>query len=43
MSEQAVGETVLKAIDPTHQLVAIVHKELVALMGPIDHSLAPQA
>ena len=39
VSEQAVGETVLKAIDPTHQLVAIVHKELVNLMGPIDHSL----
>ncbi|MEI8372835.1 MAG: signal recognition particle protein [Planctomycetota bacterium] len=39
VSEQAVGETVLKAIDPTHQLVSIVHQELVNLMGPVDHSL----
>jgi signal recognition particle subunit SRP54 len=39
VTEQAVGETVLKAIDPTHQLVGIVHKELVDLMGPVDHSL----
>ncbi len=39
VSEQAIGETVLKAIDPTHQLVSIVHQELVNLMGPVDHSL----
>jgi signal recognition particle subunit SRP54 len=39
VSEQAVGETVLKSLDPTHQLVSIVHKELVSLMGPVDHSL----
>ena len=39
VSEQAVGETVLKAIDPTHQLVSIVHQELINLMGPVDHSL----
>ena len=39
VSEQAVGETVLKALDPTHQLVSIVHQELVNLMGPVDHSL----
>ena len=39
VAEQAVGETVLKSLDPTHQLVSIVHKELVNLMGPVDHSL----
>jgi signal recognition particle subunit SRP54 len=39
VGDQAVGETVLKSIDPTHQLVSIVHQELVALMGPVDHSL----
>ena len=33
------GEAVLKSLDPTHQLVSIVHQELVALMGPVDHSL----
>jgi len=39
VSEQAVGETVLKSLDPSQQLVSIVHKELVNLMGPVDHSL----
>jgi signal recognition particle subunit SRP54 len=39
VAEQAVGETVLKSLDPTHQLVGIVHQELVNLMGPVDHSL----
>ena len=39
VTEQAVGETVLKSLDPTKQLVYIVHQELVNLMGPVDHSL----
>jgi signal recognition particle subunit SRP54 len=39
VAEEAVGETVLKSLDPTHQLVAIVHRELVSLIGPVDHSL----
>jgi signal recognition particle subunit SRP54 len=39
VSEQAVGERVLKSLDPTQQLVGIVHQELVGLMGPVDHSL----
>ena len=39
VGEQAVGETVLKSLDPTKQLVYIVHQELVNLMGPVDHSL----
>ena len=39
VSEQAVGETVLKSLDPTKQLVYIVYQELVDLMGPVDHSL----
>ena len=29
----------LKLLDPTQQLVGIVHKELIDLMGPVDHSL----
>ncbi len=36
---QAVGETVLKSLNPSQQLVAIVHQELINLMGPVDHSL----
>jgi signal recognition particle subunit SRP54 len=39
VSEQAVGETVLKSLNPTNQLVGIVHHELINLMGPVDHSL----
>ena len=39
VAQQAVGETVLKSLDPTKQLVYIVHQELVNLMGPVDHSL----
>ena len=35
----AVGARVLEALDPTQQLVGIVHRELVNLMGPVDHSL----
>ena len=39
VGEQAVGQRVVKAIDPTKQLVYIVYQELVNLMGPVDHSL----
>ena len=39
ISEKALGEHVLKLLDPTEQLVKIVHEELIALMGPVDHSL----
>lgn len=39
ITEQAVGATVLKSLNPTQQLVGIVHKALVELMGPVDHSL----
>ncbi len=39
ISEEALGEKVLKLLDPTEQLVKIVHQELIDLMGPVDHSL----
>jgi signal recognition particle subunit SRP54 len=39
VSQQALGERVLKTLDPTQQLVGIVYQELVNLMGPVDHSL----
>jgi len=39
VSEQAVGEKVLKSLRPEQQLVYIVYHELVRLMGPVDHSL----
>ena len=39
VSEEAVGEHVLKSLNPSQQLVSIVHRELINLMGPVDHSL----
>ncbi len=39
VGEQAVGEQVLKSLDPGQQLIGIVYHELVRLMGPVDHSL----
>ena len=39
VTEQAVGEQVLKSLKPSEQIVGIVYNELVNLMGPVDHSL----
>ncbi len=39
VSDQAVGEQVLKSLRPSEQIVGIVYNELVNLMGPVDHSL----
>ncbi len=39
VADQAVGEKVLKSLDPGQQLIGIVYQELQRLMGPVDHSL----
>ncbi len=39
VSADAVGAKVLESLDPAQQLVGIVHRELIGLMGPVDHSL----
>jgi signal recognition particle subunit SRP54 len=39
VTEQALGEKVLNALNPSQQIVHIVYQELVQLMGPVDHSL----
>ncbi len=39
VTEKAVGETVLKSLNPGQQVVGIVYEELKDLMGPVDHSL----
>ncbi len=39
VQEEALGERVLKLLDPTEQLMKIVYNELVEIMGPVDHSL----
>ncbi len=37
--EQALGEKVLLALNPSQQLVGIVHNELIQLLGPVDVSM----
>jgi signal recognition particle subunit SRP54 len=39
VTEQSLGERVLKSLNPSQQVVGIVYQELVNLMGPVDHSL----
>src|SRR5262249_49471761 len=37
VTERAVGQAVLRTIDPSEQIVKIVYDQLVQLMGPVDH------
>ena len=39
VTEESLGEKVLKSLKPGEQIVGIVHRELINLMGPVDHSL----
>ncbi len=39
VGEEALGEKVLGSLDPSQQVVGIVHQQLIDLMGPVDHSL----
>jgi signal recognition particle subunit SRP54 len=39
VTEQSVGEHVLKSLNPSEQIMYIVHQELIDLMGPVDNSL----
>lgn len=43
VSEQALGQKVLAALDPSQQLIGIVYEELVRVMGPVDASLRLKA
>jgi signal recognition particle subunit SRP54 len=38
VTQRAVGQEVLRTLDPSEQIIRIVYDELVALMGPVDHS-----
>ena len=42
VGEKAVGQEVLAAVEPSQQLVKIVHDELIALMGPGETGLQLQ-
>ena len=39
VSADAIGAKVLDALDPAQQLIGVVHRELVNLMGPVDHEI----
>ena len=39
VTEQAVGEKVVRSVSPGQQIVKIVHDELIELMGPVDHRI----
>ena len=39
VTEQALGNKVLNALDPSEQLIGIVHEQLIDIMGPVDPSL----
>lgn len=43
VSEKALGEEVLKGLDPAHQVVDICHKELLSLMGESDTKIPYQS
>jgi signal recognition particle subunit SRP54 len=43
VAANATGGRVLESLDPAQQLVGIVHRELIDLMGPVDHSLHLEA
>jgi signal recognition particle subunit SRP54 len=38
---KALGEEVLKSVNPTEMFIYVFQKELEALMGPVDHALPP--
>src|SRR5439155_11665068 len=38
VTQRSLGQDVLRTIDPSEQIIRIVYDELVALMGPVDHS-----
>jgi signal recognition particle subunit SRP54 len=39
VADDALGEKVLLSLRPHEQLVGIVHRELIALLGPVDQTL----
>jgi signal recognition particle subunit SRP54 len=39
ISEQAMGEKVLLALNPTQQLIGIIHQELINTLGPVDPAI----
>jgi len=40
VTQKAIGQQVLRGVNPAQQIVKIVHDELAALMGPVDHEVS---
>lgn len=39
VTQKAVGQEVIRSINPSEQILKFVYDELVALMGPVDHQI----
>ena len=39
VTEKALGEKVLLALNPTQQLIGIIHQELINTLGPVDSAI----
>src|SRR4051812_2951479 len=39
ITEEAIGQKILESLNPQEQIYGIVYQQLIALMGPVDHSL----
>ena len=39
VAEEAMGEKVLLALNPTQQLIGIIHQELINTLGPVDPAI----
>src|SRR5262245_51597872 len=39
VGEKALGEKVLLALNPTQQLISIIHQELINVLGPVDPAI----
>lgn len=39
VSEKAIGQEVIRKVNPTEQIVSIIYEELVNLMGPVDSKI----
>ncbi len=39
ISEQALGQRVMASLDPSQQMIGVVHDQLVEIMGPVDSSI----
>ncbi len=39
VAEKAIGQEVIKRVNPTEQIISIIYEEMVQLMGPVDSKI----